>query len=199
MHQKNRILTLILNVQILSSLVPPIKSYEPEKICLGTKLDETCIFKIEHQNPILLLHLLAWKFRFLKFWLLLSGVAPYLEFVITNCLISHGYLLPATWFQFKSRLQCKRNEKPDYCAWIKSKTKNRLLLSFLYYFILRKSAKIFVFLLFFLPVWDSPFLLSYVFSFYHAWLVWSRNLFVCCIILQLKKLRGERSNFVWVQ
>jgi hypothetical protein len=34
------------------------------------------------------MYLWASKFRFLEFWLLLSRVAPYLQFVTTNCLIS---------------------------------------------------------------------------------------------------------------
>ena len=34
MHQKNQIFMLILNIQVLSTLIFVTKGYEPEKICL---------------------------------------------------------------------------------------------------------------------------------------------------------------------
>ena len=52
-----------------------------------TKLNEIYISN-KHKNPILLMYLLVSEFPFLEFRLLLSRVAPYLKFIITNCLIT---------------------------------------------------------------------------------------------------------------
>ena len=66
------------------------------------------------------MYILASKFRFLEFRLLLSRVAPYLQFVTTNCLISAWLILSFIFLYF-------------FFIWIESGT---FLLTIMQYFLI---------------------------------------------------------------